>query len=62
MKYRVPVVRRVTEILIVEANSKEEAMFLAEDDDDSDYVTHEETIDGDPEVYYPDITVVQEEP
>lgn len=60
MLYRVPVTQRVTTIFHVEAESKEEAMNLALEDEDDDYVRRMEEIDGDPEVYYPDITEVKE--
>jgi hypothetical protein len=48
----VPVRTFTTEILRVKAESKEEAMDAALDDENCELI---EVIDGDPEVYYPDI-------
>lgn len=59
-KYRVPVRTQVIEIFEVMANSKEEAMNLALDDCDPDVCKSVDEIDGDPEVYYPDIYEVKE--
>ena len=60
MKYNVPVTYKITNIYIVEANSKEEAMNLALNYEDSDYITHIEINESDAECYYPDITEIWE--
>ena len=54
--YRVPITRRDTEIVEVVASNKEEAMNKALDGEGK-FV---ELIDGDSEVYYPDIQEVKE--
>lgn len=61
MKYRVPAKTVTTQIFIVEADSAEEAMNLVLDGDDEDYCRLINTIDGDTEVYYPDITEEKDE-
>jgi hypothetical protein len=59
-KFRVPVKTVVTEIFIVEAENKEEAMDLAIENGDTDYCKSIDLIDGDSEVYYPDIITVED--
>lgn len=51
----VPVKTISTELFEVKAGSAEEAMYLALEDCDEDYCKSIEIIDGDAEVYYPDI-------
>jgi hypothetical protein len=61
MKYQVAVRHTITNIFIVEADSKEKAMRLALDDDDADYVTHIDNIEGDTECHYSDVTEQEKE-
>lgn len=56
MKFRVPVKTVTTEIFLVEAENAEKAMNLVLDDYvRGGYCESIEEINGDPEVYYPDI-------
>lgn len=58
--FKVPITTVTTEIFHVKAETAEEAMHLALEDDDEDYCHSIDVIEGDPECYYPDIVELRD--